>query len=285
MGGFRSLTGFAERRRSSSCPLGVLIVLGGARASRSSATCSPSGAGAASRSRPSSCCRDDGRPDRRRHRGRCSRSSGRNPATLGALPELERPLNAVFESVAFRSAGMSTVPTGAADRLAPRLVAIALMFIGGASGSTAGGIKITTFAILLVHRSSRRSAAGRHARRSGGGSPRRRRPARSSVALLSIALVFVVGPCLLEVTGAEPTFLALAVRGRVGVRRRSGTRRASRPTLPGPRAAGPRRSTMFIGRLGPLTLVLALSARSRPVPYRPAVETDPHRLTAEGDDA
>ena len=36
---------------------------------------------------------------------------------------------------------------------------------------------------------------------------------------------------------------------------------------------------MFVGRLGPLTLVLALAARARPAPYRPAVETDPHRLT------
>jgi trk system potassium uptake protein TrkH len=30
---------------------------------------------------------------------------------------------------------------------------------------------------------------------------------------------------------------------------------------------------MFMGRLGPLTLVLALSARARPIAYRPAVET------------
>ena len=29
---------------------------------------------------------------------------------------------------------------------------------------------------------------------------------------------------------------------------------------------------MLVGRLGPLTLVLALAARARPVPYRPAVE-------------
>jgi Trk-type K+ transport system membrane component len=30
---------------------------------------------------------------------------------------------------------------------------------------------------------------------------------------------------------------------------------------------------MFIGRLGPLTIVLALAARARPIKYRPAVET------------
>jgi trk system potassium uptake protein TrkH len=32
-------------------------------------------------------------------------------------------------------------------------------------------------------------------------------------------------------------------------------------------------AAMFIGRLGPLTLVLAIAARSRPVAHRPAVET------------
>jgi trk system potassium uptake protein TrkH len=32
-------------------------------------------------------------------------------------------------------------------------------------------------------------------------------------------------------------------------------------------------AAMFVGRLGPLTLVLALSARARPVAYRPAVES------------
>jgi trk system potassium uptake protein len=30
---------------------------------------------------------------------------------------------------------------------------------------------------------------------------------------------------------------------------------------------------MFVGRLGPLTLVLAMTARTRPIAYRPAVET------------
>ena len=32
-----------------------------------------------------------------------------NPSTLGALPPAQRPLNALFESIAFRSAGMSTI--------------------------------------------------------------------------------------------------------------------------------------------------------------------------------
>ncbi|HEY4753246.1 MAG TPA: potassium transporter TrkG, partial [Candidatus Limnocylindrales bacterium] len=69
-----------------------------------------------------------------------------NPATLGLVPPAQRPLNALFESVSFRTAGMSTVPIGSLTD--PSLLsAIGLMFIGGASGSTAGGIKVTTFAI------------------------------------------------------------------------------------------------------------------------------------------
>ena len=72
-----------------------------------------------------------------------------NPATLGAFPEVQRPFNALFESVALRSAGMSTIAVGALTG-ATLIVAIALMFIGTASGSTGGGIKLTTFSILLA---------------------------------------------------------------------------------------------------------------------------------------
>ena len=50
---------------------------------------------------------------------RCSCSSGRTRRTLGALPPLQRPLNALFESIAFRSAGMTHDPDRPAHRLEP----------------------------------------------------------------------------------------------------------------------------------------------------------------------
>lgn len=60
------------------------------------------------------------------------------------------PLSALFTSVTARTAGFNTVPM---ELLTPAatLVVIALMFIGGAPASTAGGIKVTTFAIALLN--------------------------------------------------------------------------------------------------------------------------------------
>ena len=67
-----------------------------------------------------------------------------NPATLGALPPAIRPLSALFETITLRSAGFSVLPT---DQFLDEtlFVAIAMMFIGGASGSTAGGSRSTPF--------------------------------------------------------------------------------------------------------------------------------------------
>ena len=191
-----------------------------------------------------------------------------NPATLGALPEAQRPLNALFESISFRTAGMSTVPIGSLTD-ASLISAIALMFIGGASGSTAGGIKVTTFAILLFTIIS--TVRGRSFTEAFG---RRVTPevvARAlSVALLAVAFGFA-GALALEITGAPGSFLQIAFEtasafGTVG------HSTGITPQLPDPSLLV-LTAAMFVGRLGPLTLVLALSARAKPVPYRPAVET------------
>jgi len=191
-----------------------------------------------------------------------------NPATLGGLPEVQRPLNALFESVSFRTAGMSTLPIGSLTD-ASLISAIGLMFIGGASGSTAGGIKVTTFAILLFTIIS--TVRGRPFTEAFG---RRVTPevvARAlSVALLAVAFGFV-GALALEVTGAPGTFIQIAFEtasafGTVG------HSTGITPQLPDPSLLV-LAVAMFAGRLGPLTLVLALSARAKPVPYRPAVET------------
>ena len=61
----------------------------------------------------------------------------------------ERALAALFQTVTPRTAGFNTVDLTA---LSPggKLVTLALMLIGGASGSTAGGFKMTTVAVLLL---------------------------------------------------------------------------------------------------------------------------------------
>lgn len=72
-----------------------------------------------------------------------------NPATLGALDPAARPLAAFFQSVSTRSSGLSTVDIGAMSP-ATHLGMDILMFIGGGPASTAGGMKVTTFAVLTA---------------------------------------------------------------------------------------------------------------------------------------
>lgn len=72
-----------------------------------------------------------------------------NPETLGGLPALQQLVNAAFMAAQPRSAGFNTVPVDAMT--APSLLMImGLMFIGGAPGGTAGGIKITTAVVLVA---------------------------------------------------------------------------------------------------------------------------------------
>ncbi|GAB3599427.1 potassium transporter TrkG [Kineococcus gypseus] len=73
----------------------------------------------------------------------------RNPATLGALEWWARPLAGLFQTTATRSSGFNTVDITQMNG-GSWLVMDVLMFIGGGSASTAGGIKVTTFALLLV---------------------------------------------------------------------------------------------------------------------------------------
>jgi potassium uptake TrkH family protein len=71
-----------------------------------------------------------------------------NEKTLGALATFDRLVNAVFASIMPRSGGFNAVDISSMDP-ATWLGMDLLMFIGGGSGSTAGGIKVTTFAILF----------------------------------------------------------------------------------------------------------------------------------------
>lgn len=72
-----------------------------------------------------------------------------NPATLGPLSTGDKIMNSVFAAVMPRSGGFALVDT-AALHPGTHLVQDFMMFIGGGSGSVAGGIKVTTFALLLL---------------------------------------------------------------------------------------------------------------------------------------
>ena len=72
-----------------------------------------------------------------------------NPATFGPMPVWQKIMNAFFQTGTLRTAGFVTV-----DQLALRdstkAFSILVMFIGGSSGSTAGGLKTVTILVLLL---------------------------------------------------------------------------------------------------------------------------------------
>ena len=72
-----------------------------------------------------------------------------NPATLGALSVPEKLLHAFFQAVTPRTAGFDAI-NQTAMRDATKVITMLLMFVGGASGSTAGGAKISTVGVMLV---------------------------------------------------------------------------------------------------------------------------------------
>jgi potassium uptake TrkH family protein len=71
-----------------------------------------------------------------------------NPATFGQFAWHERFMPAFFQSAVLRTSGFNSIDVGQLndDSL---LVSMVLMFIGGGSASTAGGIKVTTFFLLI----------------------------------------------------------------------------------------------------------------------------------------
>lgn len=72
-----------------------------------------------------------------------------NSNTLGAQDPVVRPMTATFLSIMTRSGGFSTVDVGQMHD-STLLIMDMLMFVGGGSASTAGGIKVTTLAVLFL---------------------------------------------------------------------------------------------------------------------------------------
>ncbi len=173
---------------------------------------------------------------------------------LAGMPAADKLVHAFFQSVTTRTAGFNTVDLAA---LAPVTVAMmmVLMFIGASPGSTGGGVKTTTLAVLLA---AIRSTA------------RRNEPARlfdrevpQDVVYRSVAILVVSGAILavglMLLLAFEPqeflplVFEAVSAFGTVGL------------SLGATAELGPMGKliiigVMFLGRIGPLTLALLLGA-------------------------
>jgi potassium uptake TrkH family protein len=184
-----------------------------------------------------------------------------NQATLGALDGPGRVLAAFFHSTVARTAGFNSVDIGAMGE-GTWLGTIILMFIGGGSASTAGGIKVTTFALLFMViwaevRGERDVTAF------GYRIDRRVQRQALSVALLAVAAVVTGTLIVVEISGlplGQVWFEVTSAFATVGL--------STGITADIPRAGQVVLMVlMFLGRLGPVTLVSALALRSRSTLY------------------
>lgn len=181
--------------------------------------------------------------------------------TLRDLPLVDRLVNAVFASVTSRTAGFATVDVAGMTQAA-LLVTMALMFVGGSPGSTAGGIKTTTAAVLFA--ALRGELRGREPVLGRRAVPPETIRRAAAVLTLSVAAVFTI-ILLLAITESHP-FSALAFEA-VSAFATTGLSTGITASLS---AAGKTiiLVAMFVGRVGPITVAIAVGDRFAPAPHR-----------------
>lgn len=180
-----------------------------------------------------------------------------NPGTMGELSLSDKLFTAFFTSATARTAGFSVLDTGSLT-YSSLLILMGLMFIGASPTSTGGGVKTTTFGVVSFTLIS--MIRGRH-------EPvifQRRFPTYHimkavSIISASIALVFITTFVLTLFEGqsfSDMFFETISAFGTVGL---------STGITPG--LSDPSKIalviTMFCGRIGPVTLLVAL-AQSKP---------------------
>jgi trk system potassium uptake protein len=189
-------------------------------------------------------------------------AEARNHQTLGPLTGGNKLVGAFFASTVARTAGFNTVDV-AAWRPETLLIHDILMFIGGGSAGTAGGIKVTTFGLLayVIWSEMRGQPDVTVGRRRISSTNQRQALA---VALLGIGLV-VPSALLLLVLSPFPfdvvLFEAVSAFATVGL----STGITDDLTTPAQLLLA---VLMFVGRTGPLTLASALAVRERARRYR-----------------
>ena len=182
-----------------------------------------------------------------------------NPATLGGMTAGDKIVNSLFQSISARTAGFNTIDLASMSSITKCMLCV-LMFIGAAPGGTGGGIKVTTFSVILV------TVASVVTGREDAQIFRRRIDKKTvyqalSIAMLSLGVVIfvtlvvffncgeVISPldCLYEVVSAFGTVgCSVGVTGQMH-----------------PLALIITMITMFIGRVGPVSLAISLASQRR----------------------
>ena len=185
-----------------------------------------------------------------------------NPDTLGPMSVGSKVLNAAFHSVMPRTAGFNSLDVGAFED-ETLMTNYFLMFIGGGSAGTAGGIKITTFAVLMAVVLSevvRRRDAGLFGRRFGHAVERQ----ALAVTVLAGTLIFAATTYLSMITPLafeDLLFEAISAFSTVGLST------GITADLP-PAGQLVIIALMFIGRVGTITVATALALGGQPRPFR-----------------
>lgn len=186
-----------------------------------------------------------------------------NGRTLGPLSWGDRLLAAWFQSVTARTAGFNTIDIGAMTPAA-LFVMMALMFIGAAPGGTGGGVKITTFSITMA-------ALWATVRGADETVIFKRRLAAEVVAkaffisLIAFVALNVVAWLVLLSEGRDllkTLFETTSAFGTVGLSMGEDGAPVSLSAFFSPTGKLLIMVMMFTGRIGPLTLAIALARRS-----------------------
>ncbi|MEH7443048.1 TrkH family potassium uptake protein [Bacillus sp. JJ1122] len=190
-----------------------------------------------------------------------------NPATLGSLSIGDKWWAAYFQGVVTRTAGFNSIDISQMT-LSSLVLMMGLMFIGASPGSTGGGIKVTTFAILIL------TLWAVVTNKEDINIFKRRIPSSLVFRALSIAVsgvifIFVIF-FLLTITerGAEMHLIAFETVSAFGT---VGMSAGLTPDL-SPWGKILITIMMFIGRVGPLTMAFALAIHSKKANLRYAEE-------------
>jgi Trk-type K+ transport system membrane component len=178
-----------------------------------------------------------------------------NPATLGAMDPFQKMVSSMFTSSMTRSTGLNTIDTGAMDS-GTWIGMNILMFIGGASASTAGGIKIGTAVVLfyIVLTEIRGDAAV-----NVGNRRLPRSMQRQALTILTIYSLVIIGSLLLlrfttQFSTDQLLFEIISAAGTVGL--------STGITAELPQHAKFLLSLlMLFGRLGPIVVATSLALR------------------------
>ena len=186
-----------------------------------------------------------------------------NPRTLGALPVPDKMLSAAFASVSARTAGFNSIDIGGLTHESLALHFF-LMFIGGGSAGTAGGVKVGTFlilALLVLAEIRGRTDCEAYGRRISSAAQ------RQAITVLVLGIATVVFGCLVLLRGTDlPSdkviFEVISAFGTVGLST------GITADLP-PSGQFMLTVLMYVGRVGSVTIAasLALGEKRRPYHY------------------